>query len=269
MAPVTSSAWFSLRDRLLSRLQYPELRGVPLDSAEMTIRRRALVQRNASARFSFERWYTELSRLAAEAPEGLRVELGSGGGFLDQFVPAVIKTDVIELPFVDKVCFAEELPFPNASVGALLMVNVLHHVGNVERFFDEAERVLVPGGVIAMIEPYVSAFSRFVYGYIHHEPFDPAVTEWQLPPGGRLSGGNNALPWIVFVRDRARFERQHPRLRVEAVRPHSALSHLLSGGVTTRALAPLGAIRLLGRMEDKLAGIMPWTGLFCTVTVRR
>jgi SAM-dependent methyltransferase len=148
------------------------------------------------------------------------------------------------------------------------MVNVLHHVGNVERFFDEAERVLVPGGVIAMIEPYVSAFSRFVYGYIHHEPFDPAVTEWQLPPGGRLSGGNNALPWIVFVRDRARFERQHPRLRVEAVRPHSALSHLLSGGVTTRALAPLGAIRLLGRMEDKLAGIMPWTGLFCTVTVR-
>lgn len=235
----------------------------------MTIRRRELVQRNACARFSFERWYRELAGLAINAPEGLRVELGSGGGFLDQFIPNLIKTDVVELPFIDKVCFAEALPFSDASVGALVMVNVLHHVDDVERFFREAERVLMPDGVIAMIEPYVSTFSRFVYRYLHHEPFDPDVEDWPLPPSGRLSGGNDALPWIVFVRDRARFAGQHPTLRIENIRPHSALSHLLSGGVTTRPLAPLWMIRGLARLETRHPSAMKQLGLFFTVEIRR
>ena len=261
--------WFSVRDWLLSQLQYRELRGVPIDSPEITIRRRELVQRNACARFSFERWYRELASLVIDAPAGLRVELGSGGGFLDQFIPSLITTDVVELPFVDKVCVAEDLPFSDASVGALVMVNVLHHVGDVECFFREAERVLMPGGVIAMVEPYVSTFSRFVYRYLHHEPFDPETKDWSLPPAGRLSGGNDALPWIVFVRDRLRFERQHPKLRIENIRPHSAFSHLLSGGVTTRPLAPLRMIRALAGLEARHPGAMKRLGLFFTVKIRR
>ena len=264
-----SNPWFVVRDWLLSRLQYPELRGVSLDSPEMTIRRRELVQRNVCARFSFERWYHELRALVVSAPEGLRVELGSGGGFMDQFIPNLITTDVVELPFVDRVCYAEELPFPASSVAAVTMVNVLHHVGNVERFLSEAERVLVPGGVIAIIEPYVSRFSRIIYGYVHHEPFDPKAQEWALPPGGRLSGANAALPWIVFVRDRKRFESQFPKLRIELVRPHTAFSHLLSGGVTTRSLVPIRAIRGLARMEARFPRAMAHVGLFCTIVVRR
>jgi SAM-dependent methyltransferase len=246
--------WLSVRDWLFSRLQYAELRGIPIDSPEMTLRRRELVERNKCAHFSFKRWYCELARIVSTAPKGLRVELGSGGGFLDQFIPALIKTDVVELPFIDKVCYAEQLPFPDRSVGALAMVNVLHHIGDVDAFFQEAVRVLVPGGVVAMIEPYVSSFSRVVYRYVHHELFDPGATDWQLPPGGRLSGGNDALPWIVFVRDRARLEREYPKLRIEALRPHSPFSHLLSGGVTTRPLAPLWAIRWLAKVEDSFPG---------------
>ena len=197
------------------------------------------------------------------------MEIGSGGGFLDQFIPGLIKTDVVELPFIDKVCEAERLPFPDRSTGALVMVNVLHHVGDVDAFLHEATRVLVPGGVVAMIEPYVSSFSRLIYRYIHHEPFDPNAVDWRLPPSGRLSGGNDALPWIVFVRDRARFERDYPALRIESLRPHSPLSHLLSGGVTTRPLAPLWAIRSLARMEASGSWAMPRLGVFFTVTLRR
>ncbi len=202
-----------MRDWLISRLQYPELRGVPLDSAELTIRRRELVRRNASARFSFERWYREIAGIVERAPEGLRIELGSGGGFLDEFIPDLIKTDVVPLPFVDRVCAAEELPFPDASTGAIVMVNVLHHVADVKRFFAEASRVLVPGGMIVMIEPYVSIFSRLVYRYLHHEPFDPDASRWELAPSGRLTGGNDALPWIIFVRDRLLFEQSFPSSR--------------------------------------------------------
>jgi SAM-dependent methyltransferase len=261
--------WFSIRDWLLERLQYSELRGIPLDSPEMTLRRRELLEHNACARFSFDRWYRELAEIAAAAPEGLRVELGSGGGFLDQYIEGLIKTDVVELPFIDKVSQAERLPFPDSSTGALVMVNVLHHVGDVDAFLREAVRVLVPGGVVAMIEPYVSDFSRFIYRYVHHEPFDPDAADWRLPPGGRLTGGNAALPWIVFVRDRARFARDYPALRVEPLHIHSPLSHLLSGGVTTRPLAPLWAVRTLVWTEARMPWAMPRLGAFCTVTVRR
>ena len=256
--------WFPIRDWLLAQLQYPELHGVPLDSPEMTLRRRKLLERNACARFSFERWYRELAGIVAAAPEGLRVELGSGGGFLDQFVGGLIKTDVVELPFIDKVCQAERLPFPDSSTGALVMVNVLHHVGDVDAFLREAGRVLVPRGVVTMIEPYVSVFSRLIYRYVHHEPFDPDAIDWRLPPGGRLSGANGALPWIIFVRDQARFARDYPALRIESLRLHSPFSHLLSGGVTTRPLAPLWAIRSLVWTEARMPWAMPWLGAFCT-----
>jgi SAM-dependent methyltransferase len=260
--------WFHLRDWLLLHLQYAELRGVPLDSPEMTLRRRALAQRNACARFSFERWYRELGAAAATAPEGCHVELGSGSGFLNRFIPGLIKTDVVVLPFIDAVCFAEELPFLEKSVSVLAMINTLHHVGDVNAFFREASRVLVPGGVVVMVEPYVSHFSRFVYRYIHHEPFNPNVADWRLSPGGRLSNANDALPWVVFVRDRTRFERENPRLRIETVRPHTPLTHFLSGGVTTRPLAPLWAVRTVARAEQGVQWMMPSVAVFFTVILR-
>jgi len=261
--------WVSIRDSLLTQLQYPELRGVPVDSPEMTLLRRELLDRNACARFSFERWYREIGGIVLTAPDGLRVELGSGGGFLDQFIGSLIKTDVVDFPFIDKVCDAERLPFQDSSLGALVMVNVLHHVPDIEAFLREAVRVLVPGGVVAMVEPYVSGFSRLIYRYVHHEPFDPGVMDWRSPQSGRLSGGNAALPWIVFVRDRAKFARDYPALRIEVLRPHTPFSHLLSGGVTTRPLAPLGAIRSMAWVEDRLPWAMPWFGVFFTVVLRK
>ena len=63
--------WFSIRDWLLSRLQYAELRDVPLDSPEMTLCRRELLERNVCASFSFERWYREITRSRRYSPCGV------------------------------------------------------------------------------------------------------------------------------------------------------------------------------------------------------
>ncbi len=35
-----------------------------------------------------------------------------------------------------------------------------------------------------MIEPWVTPWSRIIYKYLHHEPFDPHETEWCFPPTG-------------------------------------------------------------------------------------
>lgn len=258
-----------LKSALLERLKYPELRGLELDAPQTTIRRREVLERNRSARFSFARWYSELADLTHGAPDGLRLELGSGGGFLHQFVPGLLTTDVVELPFVARVCRAESLPFANASVSAIFMVNVLHHVSDPAAFFREAARTLKPGGVIGMVEPFVSGFSRFVYRHLHHEPFDPDAQEWRLPRSGRLSGGNDALPWIILVRDRPRFDAEFPEFSVERLRPHSALSHLLSGGVTTRPLAPFALVRALAGWESRHPAVMRKAGLFFTIALRR
>ncbi len=53
------------------------------------------------------------------------------------------------------------------------------------------------------------------------------------------------------------------------LRPHSALSHLLSGGVTTRPLAPLWAIQALTKVETEYQAAMKPLGLFWTVVIRR
>jgi hypothetical protein len=40
---------------------------------------------------------------------------------------------------------------------------------------------------------------------------NPDAADWSFPAVGPLSGANGALPWILFERDRARFEREFPQ----------------------------------------------------------
>src|SRR5207248_688772 len=86
--------------------------------------------------------------------------------------------------------------------------------------------------------PWASAWSRVVYTRLHHEPFRPDAAEWEFPPTGPLSGANGAMPWIIFHRDRARFESEFPQWRIEQVKPQMPLRYLLSGGVSMRTLLP-------------------------------
>jgi SAM-dependent methyltransferase len=255
---------------LFDLLAEPATRGLELDDPQLTVRRRALAKSKKGLRLSYLAWYRHLEAANRDAPPGARVELGSGGGFLDERIDGLIKTDLLQLPFSDLVCTAEALPFADSSVGALFMVNVLHHVGRPTALLTEVERVLVPGGCLAMVEPFVTPLSRLIYRYLHPEPFEPHATTWNLPPAGPLSGGNDALPWIVFVRDRARFEQQFPGLELVSVRPHTLLVHLLSGGVMVRSLAPSWSFTSIQKLERALPeGALARVALFATLVIRR
>ena len=89
-----------------------------------------------------------------------------------------------------------------------------------------------------MIEPWVTPWSRLVYTKLHYEPFDPEMAHWEFPESGPLSGANNALPWILFVRDRDQFEREFPMWSIQSMRPMMPIRYLVSGGVGFRALMP-------------------------------
>ena len=103
-----------------------------------------------------------------------------------------------------------------------------------------------------MIEPWVSAWSNFVYKKIHSEPFDPETLEWEFPYQGPLSGANGALPWIIFERDRNRFESEFPEWVVAAIEPTMPFVYLLSGGVSMRSFAPGWLYNSCRRLERGL-----------------
>jgi hypothetical protein len=139
----------------------------------------------------------------------------------------------------------------------------------VRDFFAEAGRCLQPGGVVAMIEPWVTRWSTLIYDRLHHEPFAPEAADWEFPPSGPLSGANGALPWIVFARDRLRFEREFPHLRVEAVQPFMPFRYLVSGGVSLRALTPGWSYHYWKRVERRLDARMDTWAMFAFVLLRR
>ena len=248
---------------LRTLLAHPLARDLDLDSPEATSVHGRLIREKPFLRRLYLHYYADYDAVLGRAsPGGLVLEIGSGGGFYSEIRPAVVSLDIRPGADVDIVGSALALPFSSASISAVLLLNVLHHLPDPAAFFRECERVLKPGGRVCLIEPYVSPLSRRLIRPLHHEPWDEAGT-WVLPASGPMTGANMALPWIIFTRDRARYDAEFPNLRVDRLRLHTIGLYLLSGGVSMRALAPGGlfmpllvAERLLAPAGTLLASMM-------------
>jgi len=161
------------------------------------------------------------------------------------------------------------LPLADEALYGIVMIDVLHHLPQPRRFFIEAVRCVQPGGVIAMIEPWVTPWSRLVYTRLHHEPFQPEAAEWEFPSRGPLSGANSALPWIIFGRDRTQFEKEFPGLCIQVIRPLMPFRYLISGGVSLRSLMPGWTFGLWRRLEQALQFCMSDLAMFVYIVLRR
>jgi|TARA_B100000315_G_scaffold260934_1_gene327757 SAM-dependent methyltransferase len=202
----------------------------------------------------YEEWYAIIAS-ALPAAEGRVAELGSGAGFLRDNIPGLISSDLLHLPDISIVLDGCRLPFKKAALRAIVMTNVLHHLYDVQSFFSEAARCVKSGGTIVMVEPWVTSWSQFVYSQLHPEPFELKAIDWHFPHKGPLSGANNALGWIIFKRDRRRFERSYPEWHIQNIRPFMPFRYLLSGGVSNRSLMPGFMFNASRLMENILS---PW-----------
>jgi len=217
----------------------------------------------------YRRWYLQMARALPETVSGPVLELGSGGGFLKEFIPGLITSEILQVPGVDLCTDGQCLPFRDQALGAIVMLDVMHHLPRVEHFFNEAQRCVKPGGVIVMLEPWVTAWSTIVFRFLHQEPFDPRAPRWQFPASGPLSQANSALPWIVFERDRCIFKKQFPHWRLEEISINGVFSYILSGGVSYRSFLPGPALRLTLNMEQALVERLPALGLFALIVLTR
>jgi len=249
-------------------LAHPLTAGLPVDDPQTTELRRRIIQSKPFLKAIYDEWY---GMLAGELPqgEGAVLELGSGAGYCARFIPGLITSDVFACPGVRMIADARRLPLANASLRAIVFTDVLHHMPDAAQFFAEACRCIRPGGKILMVEPWVTSWSRFVFGRLHHEPFDPEAHDWRFPSSGPLSGANGALPWILFVRDRSRFEREFPQLAIEQVRLFLPFRYLVSGGVGMRSLMPGFLHGAWSALENALGPAMPGLAMFAFVSVRR
>lgn len=209
--------------------------------------------------------------LAKELPAGEEqvLELGSGAGYCERFIPNLITSEIFHCSRVKVVADGQQMPFADSSLRAIIMTDVLHHMPCLERFFAEASRCLRKDGKILMIEPWVTPWSRFVYTHLHHEPFCPEAETWSFSSTGPLSGSNSALPWIVFVRDRSRFESLFPELSIERIRPFLPFRYLISGGVGLRSLMPGFTHAAWAGLERMLDAQMSRLAMFAFISLRR
>jgi hypothetical protein len=249
-------------------LAHPLTRNLDIDDPQTTHLRQQIIQEKIFLKRIYEEWYRAILGVLPSG-QGAVLELGAGGGFLRDFIPDLITSELFYCPNLKIVMDGLRLPLVAHSLRGLVMTNVFHHVPHIRAFFAEATRCVRPGGVMAMIEPWVTPWSRFIYKKLHHEPFEPETESWDLPRSGPLSGGNDALPWVIFRRDRAQFEQEFPEWRIELIRPMMPFRYLVSGGVAMRGFAPNWSFGFWKQMENILD---PWSeqlAMFAQIVLKR
>jgi hypothetical protein len=244
-----------LTNWIKSRLTLPEARRVDIDAPETTMLRSRIIQSKPFLSKLYAEWYAAIVDSLPRHIHGPVVEIGSGGGFLKDIIPDLIASEVLQVPGVDIICNGHFLPFRKNSLRGIVMLDVFHHFSRAGQFLSAATDCVIAGGVVVMIEPWNSCWSRFVYNYLHHEPFEAGVENWDFPDSGPLSGANSALPWIVFERDRNKFEQRFPQWKIDEIALHTPFRYLLSGGVSFRSMMPEIAFNLWRRIET---GLNPW-----------
>jgi SAM-dependent methyltransferase len=185
------------------------------------------------------------------------VELGAGPGFLKEYCSNLISTDVVLNSWLDVLCDGCAMPFRDESVGAFVLLDVLHHLPYPLDFLSEAGRALMPGGVVAMIEPWITPASYLLYRYFHHEdctlridirnPFDST--------GKKAFDGNATIPYNVV---RHYSQEAAPPLKLVRVERFLGLPYLATLGFKRARPVPTQLIGAARKCEKMLGPIGRW-----------
>jgi SAM-dependent methyltransferase len=218
----------------------------------------------------YQDWHRLIRDRLAHVP-GPTVELGAGTARFKEAVPEAIATDVETTPWADQVVDALRLPYVDASVANLILIDVFHHLSSPARFFDECRRVLMPGGRVVILDPYCSALSTPAYKHLHHERTDLSVPPLSDAPelAGSALDSNQARATLVFFRAPGQFTERWPELRIVERMRLAFLLYPLSGGYSRRPLVPAALYRPLALLERALQPLGRVGAFRCLVVLER
>ena len=240
----------------------PALKGLSMGSKEWFDAQKTLIKEKPLIKRCYDLWYRKLMEDSESVPDRFRkmivLELGSGSSYIKELMPEVITSDVAP-GIADMVIDGRSLSFPDASIKAIFLTHVLHHIPDISLFMKEAGRVLVPGGVISIVDCTHTPLARCFFSKIHPEPYDDAAEQWSFPEGNSMLDSNQALSWILFFRDREKFTKQFPFIHIEKISYLPWFSYLMSGGVNLRSLVPGCLVPVFPSLDRILS---PLDGIF-------
>jgi len=233
----------SLFKKLRTWLQEPRLIGVDPDSEKMLEIHSKVLYEKPIMRDVFSEFYDACIRLDEKYfsdSKAKRVEIGAGVSFFKKKYPDIISTDIKKAENLDMVVDAQNMPFEQNSVRAIYGINCFHHFPNPDLFFNELDRVLVKGCGCILIDPYYGTSAKQFYKKIFDtETFDMTQKEWVNESLGFMNGANQALSYIVFIRDKKKFEERYPNLEIIVQKPlNNYIRYVLSGGLNFRQILP-------------------------------
>lgn len=194
-------------------------------------------------------------RVAAAAVPGETLEVGGGSGNLKSYMKGVVSTDIVASSWLDAVADAQALPFRDGYFSNIVGVDIVHHIEAPLRFFEEAFRVLKPGGRIILIEPAITVMSSLFYRGFHPEPVDMSVDPFKRvehDPDRKPFDANQAIPTLLFRDHYDRFSAIFPQHRLIELDWMSLFAYPLSGGFRSWSLIPMRLVDPLLDMEQAL-----------------
>ncbi len=224
---------------------------MPNQGEVITKNRIGFEKSNKALGYLYQEWYHLISNFLSER-DGINIELGCGASFINQVNNNIKKTDVFLNSNTDFKLNAIDVgeKFEN-KISNLILVNVFHHISDPELFLKSAEKSLLVGGRIIMIEPSNNYWSRTIYKLIGHEPFDTRQLEWKFESQDPLLDSNQALSWIIFERDYEKFKNLFPMFSLIQKKNLMPFSYLLSGGHSFNSRIG-NLIRITRKMESLL-----------------
>lgn len=258
---------------LAELLRYPAMKGVDVDGEDrLRVHHQILAQKPMlKAVFTdFHHLFDQLDKQFLSG-DGMRVEIGAGVSPIRCSYPDVLATDIVPGSGLDRVLDAENMDFSDSSVRVLFGQNCFHHFPHPVQFFKELERVVVPGGGAILLEPYYGPCAGFLFPRLFRtEGYDKHYPSWETPAAAPMHGANQALSYIVFKRDYAKFKRQFPNLRIVHQQTcGNYLSYLMSGGLNFRQLLPNFCVPLLNGVEWAIKPLNRWLALHHVIVIQR
>lgn len=217
--------------------------------------------------------------LAAIGPADDVLELGAGPGFFAAHAREHsprrrwVAADVVAAGWNDIAADATRLPFRAAAFDAMAAVDLVHHLDRPAGLFEEAWRVLRPGGRLVAVEPWVTPLSFPVYRWLHQETCRLGLDPWQPFTRTAADGkdpfeGDAAVVWSL-VRNTPPEKWAELGFEPPQVTAINGFAYLPTLGFRRASLVPRRLVAPLIALDRWTAPLARWTGLRVLVIWRR
>lgn len=99
--------------------------------------------------------------VAGLVPAAKALDMGAGGRRLSKQIKTV---DFVDTGDTDYICDVCSVPLPDSSIDLIIATGLIEHLEDSDRFFEECDRLLKPGGKIHIEVPFLQQY--------HDDPID-------------------------------------------------------------------------------------------------